>query len=242
MKQAVIFAGAPVQPELQPPVPQADLYLCADAGVRLAQALGIVPDRIMGDFDSLGDVPAGENVEAFSPEKDDTDILLAAKYALSAGCSRLIFYGALGGRLDHMVANLQMLRFLADRNAQGILVDHAHWITTAAWRNGIVSQTGGHVLFSVCHDGTVRRCHAGGCGVPAVSRGIFQRVSAGCQQRDPRRNGKGDCGQGRSAGDVCERLMRQIRFVATFGKPVEGNPFEKGFSLKLPSENFTLFL
>ena len=127
MKQAVIFAGAPVQPELQPPVPQADLYLCADAGVRLAQALGIVPDRIMGDFDSLGDVPAGENVEAFSPEKDDTDILLAAKYALSAGCSRLIFYGALGGRLDHMVANLQMLRFLADRNAQGILVDHAHW-------------------------------------------------------------------------------------------------------------------
>ena len=129
MKQAVIFAGAPVQPELQPPVPQADLYLCADAGVRLAQALGIVPDRIMGDFDSLGDVPAGENVEAFSPEKDDTDILLAAKYALSAGCSRLIFYGALGGRLDHMVANLQMLRFLADRNAQGILVDHAHWIT-----------------------------------------------------------------------------------------------------------------
>ena len=129
MKQAVIFAGAPVQPALQPPVPQADLYLCADAGVRLAQALGIVPDRIMGDFDSLGNVPAGENVEAFSPEKDDTDILLAAKYALSAGCSRLIFYGALGGRLDHMVANLQMLRFLADRNAQGILVDHAHWIT-----------------------------------------------------------------------------------------------------------------
>mgnify|MGYP000742177546 CR=1 FL=1 len=38
MKQAVIFAGAPVQPELQPPVPQADLYLCADAGVILTDA------------------------------------------------------------------------------------------------------------------------------------------------------------------------------------------------------------
>ncbi len=135
MKQAVIFAGAPVQPELQPPVPQADLYLCADAGVRLAQALGIVPDRIMGDFDSLGNVPAGENVEAFSPEKDDTDILLAAKYALSAGCSRLIFYGALGGRLDHMVANLQMLRFLADRNAQGILVGVAYPLCHGVFSN-----------------------------------------------------------------------------------------------------------
>ena len=64
MKQAVIFAGAPVQPELQPPVPQADLYLCADAGVRLAQALGIVPDRIKGEFDSLGDDPAAEKEQA----------------------------------------------------------------------------------------------------------------------------------------------------------------------------------
>ena len=87
MKQAVIFAGAPVQPEQQPPVPAADLYVCADAGVKLAQALGVVPDWIVGDFDSLGSVPEGENVEPFSPMKDDTDILLAAKYALSKGRS-----------------------------------------------------------------------------------------------------------------------------------------------------------
>ncbi|MFR9193988.1 MAG: thiamine diphosphokinase [Ruminococcus sp.] len=118
MKQAVIFAGASVQPEQQPPVPAADLYVCADAGVKLAQALGVVPDWIVGDFDSLGSVPEGENVEPFSPMKDDTDILLAAKYALSKGCRRLVFYGALGGRLDHTVANLQMLRFLADHGAQ----------------------------------------------------------------------------------------------------------------------------
>ena len=85
MKQAVIFAGAPVQPEQQPPVPAADLYVCADAGVKLAQALGVVPDWIVGDFDSLGSVPEGENVEPFSPMKDDTDILLAAKYALAGG-------------------------------------------------------------------------------------------------------------------------------------------------------------
>lgn len=45
------------------------------------------------------------------------------------GLPRLVFYGALGGRLDHTVANLQMLRFLADHGAQGVLVDHAHWVT-----------------------------------------------------------------------------------------------------------------
>ena len=104
------------------------LIACADGGLRHARALGLHPDFMISDCDSMPEVEGAEVIR-LKPEKDDTDILLAAKYALSAGCSRLIFYGALGGRLDHMVANLQMLRFLADRNAQGILVDHAHWIT-----------------------------------------------------------------------------------------------------------------
>ena len=129
MKQAVMFAGAPVLLEQQPPVPAADLYVCADAGVKLAQALGVVPDWIVGDFDSLGSVPEGENVEPFSPMKDETDNLLAAKNALSTGCRRLVYYGALGGRLELTAANLQMLRFLADHGAQGVRVDHAHWVT-----------------------------------------------------------------------------------------------------------------
>lgn len=81
MKQAVIFAGAPVQPEQQPPVPAADLYVCADAGVKLAQALGVVPDWIVGDFDSWA-VCRRKMWNRF-PHEDDTDILLAAKYALS---------------------------------------------------------------------------------------------------------------------------------------------------------------
>lgn len=134
MSCAVIFAGAPVNPSVQPAVPEAAYYLCADAGVRLAQAFHIQPDWIVGDFDSLGSVPSGENVTVYPPEKDDTDIVLAAKYALSKGCDTLVFYGALGGRLDHTVANLQLLRLLADYGAQGILVDEAHWVTLQ--RNG----------------------------------------------------------------------------------------------------------
>lgn len=126
---AVIFGGAPVILDQQPPVPKADWYLCADAGVRLAEAMGITPHRMIGDFDSLGQVPEGEYVTVYSPEKDDTDLMLAAKFAMAQGCDTLWFYGALGGRLDHTVANLQMLRFLAAHRVQGILVDENHWVT-----------------------------------------------------------------------------------------------------------------
>ena len=136
MKQAVIFAGAPVQPEQQPPVPAADLYVCADAGVKLAQALGVVPDWIVGDFDSLGSVPEGENVEPFSPMKDDTDILLAAKYALSKGCRRLVFYGALGG---------SYLQEAIDAGADCLVTgEAAHHIALLAKQKGVGLVVSGH--------------------------------------------------------------------------------------------------
>ncbi len=129
MKLAVIFSGAPVDASLQPPVPKADYYICADAGVSLAHELGIVPDWIVGDFDSLGYVPTGEHVMAYATEKDDTDTALAIRYALSKGCQTILCYGALGGRLDHTFANLQMLRMLSRQGVQGILVDATHWIS-----------------------------------------------------------------------------------------------------------------
>lgn len=129
MKRAVIFAGAPTEPDSLSPVPEADCYICADAGVRLAQAMHIHPNYVVGDFDSLGSVPDMPDVDIYPAKKDDTDTILAAKYALEKGCRELVFYGALGGRLDHTIANLQMLRMLADQGAQGILVDSKHWVT-----------------------------------------------------------------------------------------------------------------
>lgn len=141
MKRAVVFGGAPIEPALQPPVPEAELYLCADAGIRLAEAFGILPDLVMGDFDSLGCVPEKVHVRVFPPEKDDTDLVIAAKYALEQGCDEVVFYGALGGRLDHTVANFQLLRMLADHHARGILVDEKTRVTL---------QRGGKVAYPRC--------------------------------------------------------------------------------------------
>ena len=109
-------------------IQQDDYILAADGGLVHVQALGLTPNGILGDFDSLGYVPEGSAV--FPVEKDDTDAMLAVKKGLSMGYKDFILYGSLDGpRLDHTVANFQTLQYLADRGATGYLVGKDHIVT-----------------------------------------------------------------------------------------------------------------
>ncbi len=96
--------------------------IAADAGYRALLRLGIRADRVVGDFDSLGEVPAHPDVEVHPAEKDDTDMMLAVKKALETGYREVRIYGGLGGRLDHTMAHLQILVFLARRGVRGWLI------------------------------------------------------------------------------------------------------------------------
>ena len=116
-----IVGAAPT--EALPAPREGDFLIAADKGYEALRAAGIAPDLIMGDFDSLGYTPEGENVLPHSPIKDDTDLLLAIRWAMERGWRRFVIYGALGGkRLDQTVASFQTLRFLADHGAKGRLV------------------------------------------------------------------------------------------------------------------------
>lgn len=106
-----------------------DLVVAADGGLAHLKQLHILPQHILGDFDSLGYQPEGENVAAYPPEKDDTDMLLAAKYGLEHGYDTFVFYGSLGGRLSHTIANVQLLRYLCDQGCHGFLVDGGSIVT-----------------------------------------------------------------------------------------------------------------
>lgn len=102
---------------------EGDFLIAADKGYEALRRAGLAPDLIMGDFDSLGYTPEGENVLPHSPIKDDTDLLLAIRWAMERGWRRFVIYGALGGaRLDQTVASFQTLRFLAEHGATGRLV------------------------------------------------------------------------------------------------------------------------
>lgn len=103
------------------PIGPGDYVIAADGGLVHAQSLGLTPQAVLGDFDSLGYVPQGASV--FPVEKDDTDTMLAVRRGLAEGFREFWLYGSLDGpRLDHTVANFQVLQFLADRGCWGCLV------------------------------------------------------------------------------------------------------------------------
>ena len=119
MGKCIIFCAADFE-ALAEPIRAEDYIIAADGGLRHTAKLGITPDEILGDFDSLGYTPEGANV--FPVEKDDTDAMLAVRRGLSLGYREFLLYGSLDGpRLDHTVANFQTLQFLCDRGAFGVL-------------------------------------------------------------------------------------------------------------------------
>lgn len=99
-----------------------DCVIAADGGYRLLQQWAIKSDQVVGDFDSLGYVPSEEQVSQYPSEKDDTDMMIAVKTGLSKGYRRFVILGGLGGRLDHTLANLHTLDYLAEHGARGCLM------------------------------------------------------------------------------------------------------------------------
>ena len=127
MGTCLIFCAAGFD-GLAAPIGEGDYILAADGGLAHVQGLGLSPNGIIGDFDSLGYVPTG--AEVFPVEKDDTDAMLAVRKGLELGFRDFILYGSLDGpRLDHTVANFQTLQFLADHGASGYLVGRDYLVT-----------------------------------------------------------------------------------------------------------------
>lgn len=92
-----------------------DVVIAVDGGYASLEAAGCAPDLALGDFDSLGYVPDVVEAKAFPPEKDASDMELALEEAVARGAAAVEIYGALGGRLDHTLANLQLLASFAER-------------------------------------------------------------------------------------------------------------------------------
>jgi len=127
MANCIVFCAAEFDGLLNP-IEKEDYIIAADGGFSHVKALGLKPDCVLGDFDSLGYVP--EDSSVFPVEKDDTDAMLAVRRGLQLGYRQFLLYGSLDGpRLDHTVANFQTLQFLADHGASGYLIGKSHIVT-----------------------------------------------------------------------------------------------------------------
>lgn len=99
-----------------------DYIIAADKGYEHIKKLGFSPNLIVGDFDSLGFVPQGENVKRLNVKKDDTDTAHAAMLAFDKGYREFIFYGCTGGKLEHSIANIQLAKAIAQKGGKALFI------------------------------------------------------------------------------------------------------------------------
>jgi len=136
--RCVILASGPVENYEGIHIDEGDTVIAVDGGIRHAKMLGVVPGIVIGDMDSadpglLSQLKGlGCRVFTYPREKDEVDTELALDYAISLRPEEIILYGATGGRIDHMLAGMQLLVKPTASGIRTYIKDHNHSITLAA--------------------------------------------------------------------------------------------------------------
>jgi len=110
-------------PFLSAPVTELNV-IYADAGYNLKDAVG---DKnvlaVVGDFDSLGKAPEGEKVVSLNREKDFTDGERAVRLAKEFGAKKVVIYGAYGGKIEHVLGNIALLKIANSIGVNAVIKD-----------------------------------------------------------------------------------------------------------------------
>ncbi len=135
-KTGIIIAGGDLTPAFAEQViretgSRGSLCIAAaDAGLEILDRIGLEPDILLGDFDTvkqevLGSYTGRENVEVIrhDPVKDASDMELTADVLLRRGIRRILALGTLGGRADHTLANIRLTYWMRRAGAELVLLD-----------------------------------------------------------------------------------------------------------------------
>lgn len=135
--RAIIIGGylQNIITDLKEHIVKTDYIICADKGLEYVLENNILPNLILGDFDST-EFPQNASCEVLKLpcKKDDTDLQYAARIALDRGYRDILLTGVTGGRLDHTLASISTLKFLVKKGAQAVILDQAAslWITQSS--------------------------------------------------------------------------------------------------------------
>lgn len=124
-----------------------DYCIAVDKGYEHALQMGVKPDVLLGDFDSMSrtykesanTVMEAEEIITFPKEKDDTDTLLAVKHAIEEECDSITIICALGGRLDHTIANIQCMKYASTQGVKCEIISNNEWMRTLTQEDGRVN-------------------------------------------------------------------------------------------------------
>lgn len=129
-KSCYIFGAGDKTPLYNPPS-EGDVVIAADGGLSYLKELDITPDYVIGDFDSFGEIPDfdREKMKVLPCEKDTTDTHEAIMAGINMNCTAFHIYGGTGGRLDHTLANIQLLNDLSKKGYSAFLYGEGYCIT-----------------------------------------------------------------------------------------------------------------
>lgn len=118
-----------------------DVIIAVDAGYAALEERGITPHHAFGDFDSLGFVPqeaeGGVCVHPFDPHKDFTDMDLALNFAIDQGFTHIVMCDGLHARLDHSLANLQLMAAAARKGQRAWGITEEEVVVTLDAEGGL---------------------------------------------------------------------------------------------------------
>lgn len=140
MKNGLVIANGKIEDleMLKDQIHSHDYILCADGGIRYIYETNLKVDAIIGDLDSVDEKFPGfikrNNITIikFPVEKDETDTELAIEYLIEKGCKQITLMGGIGSRIDHTLANILLLKRLAQRNVLGKLIDENNTIVLSS--------------------------------------------------------------------------------------------------------------
>ncbi len=180
-KTAFIYTGGTVFDEYVTEKPEkGDLVIAADAGYLTARRLGITPDVVLGDFDTLGEANIPDGIECLRvpAEKNDTDTQLAVQVAIDRGAGEIVIVGGMSGRIDHTLSTLAVLENLWERKAGRIyatLTDGKNRVRFIRSSGTILPRSQYRFFSLIAADETVKGVTLEGCKYPLKNGRISRR-------------------------------------------------------------------
>jgi len=136
MKGIIIAGGNCISSEkLKEIIPDYDIVVAADSGLKHLNAVDVKPDYLVGDFDSVDKSLLAEidisitSVVRHPVEKDKTDTELAIDVLNELNVDDITILGGTGSRLDHTLSNIFSLRYIYDLGLNGTIIDEYNSVT-----------------------------------------------------------------------------------------------------------------
>ncbi|MBE6694201.1 MAG: thiamine diphosphokinase [Ruminococcaceae bacterium] len=177
--RAFIYTGGKVFVENITEHPRGgDIKIAADAGYNTAKLLGVTPDILVGDFDSLGDIPEekGMKVHQVPAEKDLTDTQIAVELAIGSGANEIFIIGGLSGRLDHTLSTLSILEDLRGRAVHGYVTDGQSRARYICSTSTLIARSQYKYLSIIAADEVAKGVSVEGCKYPLKKATINRRL------------------------------------------------------------------